>query len=192
MNADTSPRLEGQAIAEGVSVRPLEQGDVPAMVALLHRNRTHLDRWLRWSAALRTAEDVATFIHGFEYRLAAGDGFHCGIRVDGSLAGGVVCWYIHRQNRNAEVGYWLGVEQTGRGLATRAARWAVDYLFQAEALHRVEMQCGVENLASRAVAERLGFRAEGIRRESHWITDRFVDHVVYGMLSRDWESNRHG
>ena len=26
-----------------------------------------------------------------------------------------------------------------------------------------------------------GFRPEGIRGESHWITDRLVDHVVYGM-----------
>lgn len=192
MSAGTGPRLEQQAIAERVSVRPLDQGDVPAMHALLQRSRAHLDRWLRWSSALRTPEDVATFIHGFEYRLAAGDGFHCRILVEGALAGGVVCWYIHRQNRNAEVGYWLDVEHTGRGLATRAARWAVDYLFRTERLHRLEMQCGVENRASRAVAERLGFRAEGIRRESHWITDRFVDHVVYGMLSRDWESDHHG
>lgn len=102
------------------------------------------------------------------------------------LAGGVVCWYIHRQSRNAEVGYWLGETFVGRGLAFRAARWAVDRLFAVERLHRVELQCGVGNRASRAVAERLGFTAEGTRRESHWITDRFVDHVIYGMLDREW------
>ena len=59
-------------------------------------------------------------------------------------------------------------------------------LFEVEGLHRVEMQCGVGNAPSRAVAERLGFRPEGIRRESHWITDRFVDHVVYGLLESEW------
>jgi ribosomal-protein-serine acetyltransferase len=181
-----------QAIADGVTVRPLDQNDTAAMVALLHRSRAHLDRWLRWSSSLQAPEDVAAFIRGFQQRLAAGDGFHCGIRVDGMLAGGVVCWYIHRQNRNAEVGYWLDAERTGLGLATRGARWAVDRLFRVERLHRVEMQCGVENRPSRAVAERLGFQAEGIRRESHWITDRFVDHVVYGMLDRHWETERHG
>ena len=92
----------------------------------------------------------------------------------------MVCWYIHRQQRNAELGYWLGERFVGRGLAVRAAAWAADHLFTVEALHRVEMQCGVANGASRAVAERLGFTQEGIRRESHWITDRFVDHGVYG------------
>jgi ribosomal-protein-serine acetyltransferase len=44
----------------------------------------------------------------------------------------------------------------------------------------------VRNAASRAVARRLGFQEEGIRRESHWITDRFVDHVIYGILDREW------
>ena len=60
------------------------------------------------------------------------------------------------------------------------------YLFDEVGLHRVEMQCGVENLKSRAVPERLGFKLEGIRRGSHWITNRFVDHAVYGMLSDEW------
>lgn len=184
--------MAGHALPGGALLQPLTQADVPAMHALITANREHLDRWLRWSSSVRTAADVAAFIRGFEARLAAGDGFHCGLRVDGALAGGVVCWYIHRENRNAEVGYWLGEDFTGRGLATAAARWAVDRLFTSERLHRVEMQCGVGNAASRAVAERLGFRAEGIRRESHWITDRFVDHVVYGMLDGDWEAERHG
>ena len=116
----------------------------------------------------------------------AGDGFHLGIWDDGELAGGAVCWGIHRGNRNAEVGYWLGHAFTGRGLATRSAKALIEHLFSVEKLHRIEMQCGVENAASRAVAERCGLVNEGVRRESHWITDRFVDHVVYGVLDREW------
>jgi ribosomal-protein-serine acetyltransferase len=184
--------LTEEHLMSGVSVRPLTQADAATMHALLLASRAHLDRWLRWSSSLRTPGDVAGFIAGFEARLAASDGFHCGVWVDGALAGGVVCWYINRQNRNAEVGYWLGEQFAGRGLATRAAHWAVDRLFRVERLHRVEMQCGVENRASRAVAERLGFRPEGVRRESHWITDRFVDHVMYAMLDREWEARRDG
>jgi len=184
--------LPEEQLMSGVTLRPFTQADAPAMHALLVADRRHLDRWLRWSSSLGTLDDVAIFLAGFEARLATGDGFHCGVWTERALAGGVVCWYIQRQNRNAEVGYWLGEAYTGRGLATRAARWAVDRLFRAERLHRVEMQCGVENRASRAVAERLGFHPEGIRRESHWITDRFVDHVVYGMLDREWETRTDG
>jgi ribosomal-protein-serine acetyltransferase len=54
------------------------------------------------------------------------------------------------------------------------------------------MICGVANVRSRAVAERLGFTNEGIRRESYWITDRFADHVVYGLLDREWRREQAG
>ena len=124
----TAALSEEQLIA-GATVRPLVLADAPAMHAQLVANRSHLDRWLRWSSSLRTPDDVAAFIAGFEARLGARDGFHCGIWMDRALAGGVVCWYIQRQNRNAEVGYWLAESFTGRGLASRAARWAVDRLF---------------------------------------------------------------
>ena len=97
-----------------------------------------------------------------------------------------MCWYVNKDNRNGEVGYWLGDDFTGQGLTTKAARAAISYLFNERNLHRIEMQCGVENQASRSVAQRCGLKQEGIRRESHWITDRFVDHVVYGILAREW------
>ena len=84
------------------------------------------------------------------------------------------------------MGYWLGKAAVGRGLATRATARTVRHLFEAEALNRIELQCGVGNLPSRKVAERLGFRFEGIRRESHWISRRFVDHAVYGLLHPEW------
>ena len=70
--------------------------------------------------------------------------------------------------------------------ATRSAAAVRNHLFRTEGVHRIEMQCAVENHASRAVAERLGFRLEGIRRESHWITTRFLDHAVYGQLEGEW------
>lgn len=173
--------LRGTAIA-----RSLQLDDAPAVHELMTASRQHLDRWLRWSSSIQTREDAEALIARFVAKEAAGDGFHLGIWDDGELAGGAVCWGIHRENRNAEVGYWLGHAFTGRGLATRSAKVVIEHLFAVEGLHRIEMQCGVENAASRAVAERCGLVNEGVRRESHWIADRFVDHVVYGILEREW------
>ncbi len=132
--------------------------------------------------ALQTESDVTSFIGQFKGKLEQGGGFHLGIWHAGELAGGV-CWYIHHQNKNAEVGYWLGEAFLGRGLATRVTGKIVKHLFEVEGLHRAEMQCGTENVRSRAVPERLGFTLEGVRRQLHWITDRFVDHAVYGLLA---------
>lgn len=173
-------------LGRGVTVRPLTKDDARAMHRLIVDNREHLDRWLRWSSSIQTQADVTALIAAFQEKLQQRDGMHSGIWAGTQLAGGVVCWYINRANRNAEVGYWLGKHYTGRGWATRATRAMVAYLFKAENVQRVEMQCGVTNAKSRAIPERLGFRLEGIRRESHWITDRFVDHAVYGILAHEW------
>lgn len=167
-------------------LRPLAPVDSGALHRLIAGNRDHLDRWLRWSAAIQTPADVDGFIARFQVQAQDGNGFHLGIWAQGELAGGCVCWYIHRQNRNAEIGYWLGTAYLGRGLATRSAGAVRDYLFRTQQLHRVEMQCAVSNQASRAIPERLGFRHEGTRRESHWITTRFLDHAVYGQLEDEW------
>ena len=173
-------------VRSGVSLRSLRQRDAAAMHQLIIDSRTHLDRWLRWSAALQSVDDVSEFVMMFEKREAEGAGFHLGMWTEDGLAGGVVCWHIDQLNRNAEVGYWLGATFTGGGLASAAARTVVGYLFESVELNRVEMQCGVPNLRSRRVAERCGLKQEGIRRESHWITDRFVDHVMYAALCKEW------
>jgi ribosomal-protein-serine acetyltransferase len=183
---------EPRQLGDGATVRPLIAGDAAAVLELIERNRAHLDKWLRWSAKVRNQADVAAMIARFEAKQAAGDGFHWGIWQQDSLAGGVICHYINRADLNAELGYWLGADYTGRGLATKATASAVEHLLRQENLHRVEMICGVANVRSRAVAERLGFTNEGIRRESNWITDRFADHVVYGLLDREWRREQAG
>ncbi|HWA17243.1 MAG TPA: GNAT family protein [Gemmatimonadales bacterium] len=167
-------------------LRSLVADDAAAFHAVITRNRAHLDHWLRWSSSIDSLTAASAFITDFTRKESVGDGFHLGIWHQHQLVGGAVCWYIHRHHRNAEVGYWLDADQVGKGFASRAATAVVDHLFRVERLHRIEMQCAVENRASRAVAERLGLTAEGTRRESHWITDRFLDHVVYGILAREW------
>jgi len=44
-----------------------------------------------------------------------------------------------------------------------------------------------ENTRSRAIAERLGFRLEGVHRDAEWLYDHFVDLACYAMVARDWK-----
>ncbi len=180
--------MDSIPLGPDIFLRPLVPSDAAAVHALILENRAHLDRWLRWSSTVQTRADVDALIARFQAQLREGNGFHLGIWTTTGLAGGCVCWYIHRQNRNAEIGYWLGAAHLGRGLAGRSAAAVRDHLFRHEGLHRIEMQCAVDNTASRAIPERLGFRLEGIRRESHWITTQFLDHAIYGQLDREWRA----
>jgi ribosomal-protein-serine acetyltransferase len=179
-------------LEDNIHIRPLVASEAATLHASIMMNREHLDRWLRWSNSIQTEADALATIAVSAAKQERGLGFHNGIWVGAELAGGVVCRDIEPLHRRAEIGYWLGRNFTGKGLATRAVIRMIDHLFLVTRLHRLEMQCGVDNVRSRAIPERLGFRLEGIMRESHWITTQFVDHALYGLLAREWAERSDG
>lgn len=168
-------------VGDDLVLTALRREDAPALYGILSGDREAFDPWLRWSSAIQDVADAEQFIAEATERERTGNGFHLGIRREGELLGGVVCWYIHPYHKNCELGYWLAPAARGTGIVTRAMRPVIATLF-AEGMHRIELQCAVHNAASIGVAERLGFAREGVRRGSHWISTRFVDHVVYGLL----------
>lgn len=64
----------------------------------------------------------------------------------------------------AEIGFWAAPEHRGRGLVTEAVLAVCRWAFAEVGLDRVEWRAEVGNRASRAVAERAGFRMEGTMR----------------------------
>lgn len=177
-------------INDEAELRPLTLDDAEAVFALVEANRADFDHWMRWTGRIKSADDARKIITRFADKWAAGDGFHAGIWLNGVLVGGFVCHSINHESKKTEIGYWLSAEVVGRGLVTGAARAVLAYLFEVEKLHRVEIQCAVDNIRSRAVAEWLGFTLEGTLRESEWLTTRFADHALYSLLDREWQAAR--
>ncbi len=79
------------------------------------------------------------------------------ILLDGQVAGYIVSW---DQDERREVGYWLGREFWGRGIATRALLAMLDQVTRRPLYAHVAKG----NLASRRVLEKCGFRIAGADR----------------------------
>ena len=60
---------------------------------------------------------------------------------------------------------------------------ATDYCFQVMGLHRMEINLRPENGPSRRVAEKLGFRLEGLRRDFLHIDGQWRDHDAYAITA---------
>jgi ribosomal-protein-serine acetyltransferase len=84
-----------------------------------------------------------------------------------------------------EIGYWLRTDATGQGYVTEAGRAMVDFSFDTLSLERLELVAGVENHASNRVAEKLGFRREGLMRSAGFTLERRYDCYIYGLLPSD-------
>ncbi|HKQ51217.1 MAG TPA: GNAT family protein [Pyrinomonadaceae bacterium] len=175
-------------IDERTALRALTLDHAEQLFELVYRNRAHIGEWMFWVREDYSRADARQHIAFALQKAAADDGFEAGIWFDDELAGCIRYNYLDRAHRNTELGYWLGSAFQGRGLATLAARAMTDYAFTHLGLNRVEIRCMSENLRSRRVPERLGFKQEGVLRQVRWRRDHFDDHVVYGMLASEWEA----
>jgi len=87
--------------------------------------------------------------------------------------------------REGEIGYVVVREARGRGVAGRALRLVTDWAFDELRLERVELRIDVANEPSIRVAERAGYRRDGVLRSLHFKEDVRGDVAVYSLLADD-------
>jgi RimJ/RimL family protein N-acetyltransferase len=87
--------------------------------------------------------------------------------------------------RQGEIGYAVAPAARGRGVARRSValltRWGFDEL----RLIRLELDIDVNNPASERVAERAGYRLEGVRRSAYFKEGRRTDLGLWSRLRDD-------
>lgn len=88
---------------------------------------------------------------------------------------------IHKDLKKVEIGYWLSSKQQGKGIITRSCNKLIQYAFNELDIEKVQISVAAENIKSRNVCERLGFKLEGIIKNSEKLHDKIVDHAVYGL-----------
>ncbi len=152
-----------RVLGSGFILRCWAESDAPLLRAALDASDAHLRAWTPWvvdgrepglSLDSRLARHAAAF--------AAGDEWVYGIFDSGAteVLGG--CGLYPRVGPGAiEIGYWLAVAHTGRGIATECARMLTLLALAAPSIERVEIRCDPRNEASARVPRRLGFRLGG-------------------------------
>ena len=93
---------------------------------------------------------------------------------DGEVAGNVLCW---EQDGRRLVGYWLGREFWGKGLATRALAELVDVV-TARPLHA---WVAVSNVGSVRVLEKCGFVVVGSRAEVDETLGERIEELLFEL-----------
>lgn len=89
-------------------------------------------------------------------------------------------------NRNGEIGYWLGKDYWGKGLMTEAVSVILKFGFEELKLHRVYAKVFADHLGSKRVLEKSGFKLEGTMRKEHYRYGRWHDMLIYGVLRGEW------
>jgi RimJ/RimL family protein N-acetyltransferase len=103
----------------------------------------------------------------------------------GRLLGSIALMRFAFEHARGEVGYWLAREARGHGHATVAVRLICSWGAAALGLERFDLFAATGNPGSQAVAERAGFRREGVLRSYMRATYERQDMVAYGLLATE-------
>ncbi|MFI5839967.1 GNAT family N-acetyltransferase [Catenuloplanes sp. NPDC051500] len=148
----------------GVRLRAAEERDLPAIVATCRDPET-----LRWTTVPEnyTLADAAGFSLGYQpAQWTAGTAAMFVIADPDDAYAGNMDLRLSRPGDPlfADVGYSAAPGARGRGYTTAALRTICAWGFETLDLERIEWLAHVGNDASRRVAEKAGFVAEGVRR----------------------------
>lgn len=175
-------------IDDDLTIQQMKLDDAEELFTLTDASRTYLREWLPWVDGTTTVDDTLGFIEhtlrGFEEKRS----LTLAIRFKGKIVGTAGFNNLDWSNKVAYIGYWLGQDSQGHGIMTRVTRTLTDYALNDLDMNRVDIRAAYENKKSRSIPERLGFVEEGQLRQAEWIYDRYVDHVVYGMLASEWSN----
>lgn len=164
-------------------VRSVLRSDAGELHAAIEANREHLAPWMPWAG--QGPEGTAAFVAGAVRDAADGRALQCVLVWEGAICGACGCNAFDWLNHATSLGYWLARDAQGRGLMTAAVGALCEHAFGALELHRLEIRAAPTNARSRALAERLGFREEGVLRGAERIGGVQRDLVVYGRLRDD-------
>lgn len=96
---------------------------------------------------------------------------------------------IDYTSRIGHIGYDVYKVFRGKGLGYLIAEAGISFCFEMLNLHRCEAEVLENNLASRKVIEKSGFKKEGTKRKSIYKCGTYLDSYVYGILFEEWRDN---
>lgn len=101
----------------------------------------------------------------------------------GIIGLGLIDWINGWANVGLSIGefaYW------NKGIATETTKLIIEYAFNELNLNKLQGCAAVENIGSWSVAEKLGFKFEGIGKQEMYVDGIYLDEKKYGLLKEDW------
>jgi RimJ/RimL family protein N-acetyltransferase len=141
-----------------LTLRPFNEGDIDAMVALL--NDWEVAQWLAIPPFPYGRADARFYVDHVRTNHEAGAATEFAIALtEGDGVVGSVG--LRMKAADAAIGYWLGQPHWGHGYALEAVGAVVAYGFGSLGLERLEAETDPENQRSERVLAKLGFRPIG-------------------------------
>lgn len=174
---------------ERLVLRCFDPKDAAALKTAVDSSLEHIRPWIPWARdEPQTIDQKVELLRHYRGQFDLGQDRIYGIfdRSESELLGGTG---LHdRVGEGArELGYWIAQRHARKGYATEATAALVRAGFEIDLLERIEIHCEPENVASVAVARKLGFRHDGTLRARLSRRDGLpADCMIWSMLRGEY------
>jgi ribosomal-protein-serine acetyltransferase len=185
MRFDPEPSRPPEVIDAGPAIlRRWRMADLEASCEAVFASLEHLRPWMPWAVDFSRAGQ-AEFLAGSERDWTLGAAFNYAMLVDEAIAGSI--GLMARIGPGAlEIGYWVHVAYTRRGLATAGSAALIEQAFALPDIERVEIVHDELNFPSGGVPRKLGFREIGRRPLDHQPLGGTGIGVVWELTRAEW------
>lgn len=113
----------------------------------------------------------------------------CAICLKGTdeLIGCVFLLDIDMHNRIGHCPVFIGKDHWGKGYATEVRMLILKYAFYDRGLNRINAYVLEDNIGSKKMLEKCGFKVEGLMRQVAFKKGKFVNQYVLGCLKEDFD-----
>ena len=177
--------LPEEIVGQKVILRPRTHEYDDKLFELIDSSREFLREYLFWVDDTQSVDDVRQITDIFQENWKKQEAFEY-VFLDRKTemlvgAGGIhTISYLHHF---AQYGYYLNKKEIGQGYITEAVSLLERELFE-RGIHRLEIVCDVNNLASAAVAKRCGFELEGMMREARYAYGQYRDELLFAKVNK--------
>ena len=91
-------------------------------------------------------------------------------------------WY----HKRADFGMLIDLAYQGKGYGTEAAYLLINYSFKILKLNKITGGCLKKNIAMKNIFFKNKFRQEGFHKNHTRVKNKFLDHVSYGLLKKNF------
>ena len=153
-------------LGDDLILRLLRVSDARAVAHAVRESLEHLRPWMPWANEESTRESFQRQrLRGAKHNAALGDEWQYGLfSSNESSVVGAFGLMARKWPATIEIGYWVHVDEIGRGFATRASRALTNASLALDGITTVCIRCDETNVRSAAIPRGLGFTL--VRTES--------------------------
>jgi ribosomal-protein-alanine N-acetyltransferase len=171
-----------------ITLRELEVTDAPALFAML--TAEEVSRFI--SPPPTTVEGFEKFITWARAERAAGR-YACFAVVPHGMATAVGLFQVRQLEpgfATAEWGFALGSAFWGTGMFIEGGEMVVSFAIETLGVSRLEARAAVANGRGNGALRKLGAVQEGVLRRSFLKDGRFLDQMLWSILSEEWRQTK--